>query len=248
MEDAKVILENGTELSVSGIFYIFNSKYYFMYTEKEKIDDDYVQLYVVQVCKEVQNTINGPVDTGYLLGIETTDASEWSKVQESITIIVDEKKTGKKNSAIQYLPINMLANLKIVSKNKFKLMTHLLSDVFNLEMSTNQSGQEASTVNQDIQQELNVIQPMQPSQPIELSQLEHLEQPSESVELSQLQQSTQPSETPSMNQVPDSNTNVNEDIIVDYRTKFFEQQDKNKELQEQIKILQEKLESIKNII
>ena len=51
MENAKIILENGLEIDVNGIFYIFNSKYYFMYTHGEFVDNDYVQLYIVQVCK-----------------------------------------------------------------------------------------------------------------------------------------------------------------------------------------------------
>ena len=32
MENVKIILENGTQTDVLGVFYVFNSKYYFIYT------------------------------------------------------------------------------------------------------------------------------------------------------------------------------------------------------------------------
>ena len=49
------------------------------------------------------------------------------------------------------------------------------------------------------------------------------------------------------NPLPDSN-NISSDVIIDYRARFFEEQQKNEELQEQIKILNEKLENIKTLI
>ena len=90
MENVSIFLENGVPTQANGIFYIFNSKYYFMYTLGELVDQDYVQLYVVQVCKEVQDTIKGPVDTGYMIGVETSDPEAWKIVQESITKIVND--------------------------------------------------------------------------------------------------------------------------------------------------------------
>ena len=196
MENAKIILENGLEIDVNGIFYIFNSKYYFMYTHGEFVDNDYVQLYIVQVCKEVQNTPNGQVDTGNMLGLEINDQDEWSRVQSSITEIVDDKKNGTTNSEIQYLPVTMLSKLKIVSKNKFKLMKHLVEENFKVQLSNKSLPQDVSTE----QQTLN------------------------------------------------NNTSNDGEVIIDYRTKFFEEQEKNKELQEQIKVLQGKLDSIKGIL
>ena len=102
-----------------------------MYTKEEIVDDNYVQLYVVKVCKEIQNTQNGPIDTGYMLGIEISDSEEWSEVQKSITKIVNSKKSGIQDKEIQYLPINMLVNLKIINNNKFKLMKELVENYFN---------------------------------------------------------------------------------------------------------------------
>lgn len=207
MNNASILLENGTQAYVNGIFYVFNSRYYFMYTQGELVDSDYVQLYVVQVCKEVQTTPNGPVDTGYMLGVEISDLAEWNKVQSSITKIVEEKKNGTVNNEIQYLPINMLVNLKIVSKNKFKLMRHLLEQDFKV-----------------------TIQPSVTSQ----------------VVVSQSDVSSVSTADPSVDK---SVSNADdENVIIDYRAKYFEEQDKNSELENQIKDLQDKLNAVKNIL
>ena len=125
MDNTKIILNNGTAVNVNGIFYVFNSKYYFIYTTGELDENEYVKLYLVQVCKEVQNTPNGPVDTGYMLGLEITDSTEWKNVQSSITKIVDDKKNGTVSNEIQYLPINMLVNLKIAH-----MLMNKVSDFF----------------------------------------------------------------------------------------------------------------------
>ena len=131
-----------------------------------------------------------------MLGLEINDQDEWSRVQSSITEIVDDKKNGTTNSEIQYLPVTMLSKLKIVSKNKFKLMKHLVEENFKVQLSNKSLPQDVSTE----QQTLN------------------------------------------------NNTSNDGEVIIDYRTKFFEEQEKNKELQEQIKVLQGKLDSIKGIL
>ena len=84
------------------------------------------------MCKEVQNTPTGPVDTGYMLGMEIKNLEEWKKVQQSITKIVEDKKNNTLSSEIQYLPMNMLVNLKIASKNKFKLLKNIVEKHFNV--------------------------------------------------------------------------------------------------------------------
>ncbi len=196
MDNVKIISDNGVEVSVNGVFYVFNSKYYFIYTMGELDENEYVKLYLVQVCKEVQNTNAGPVDTGYMLGLEITDPAEWKNVQGSITKIVDDKKSGTTSSEIQYLPITMLVNLKIVSTNKFKLMRHIIEENF------------------------KVVLPRQ----------------------------TNTSESSAPNVVEQPQNNVEGDVIIDYRAKFFEEQDKNQQLEEQIKGLEEKINNIKSII
>ena len=197
MDNVKIISDNGVEVNVNGIFYVFNSKYYFIYTMGELDENEYVKLYLVQVCKEVQNTNAGPVDTGYMLGMEITDSAEWKNVQSSITKIVDDKKSGTTSSEIQYLPITMLVNLKIVSTNKFKLMKHIIEENFKVVLTSPSV------------QTPNVVAPVN---------------------------------------VQPSNSNANGDVIIDYRARFFEEQDKNQQLEEQIKGLEEKINNIKNIV
>ena len=201
MENVKIISDNGVEISVNGIFFVFNSKYYFIYTTGETDENEYVKLYVVQVCKEVQNTPNGPIDTGYLLGMEISNPDEWHKTQQAITQIVEDKKNGTQSSEIQYLPMSMLVNLKTVSNNKFKLMKHIVEENFNVSIS------------------------------------------------SKLIENTNNTESVVHSEHTLATSNVNSDeVIIDYRARFFEEQEKNKLLEGQIQQLNEKLENIKNII
>lgn len=225
MENTRIFLDNGAETNVNGIFYVFNSKYYFIYTMSELDENDYVRLYVVQVCKEIQNTPTGPIDTGYMLGMEINNPEEWTRVQESITKIVEDKKNNTTNSDIQYLPISMLTNLKIISKNKFKLMKGIVQENFKVEI---QSEKDPNLVSDS-------LTPIQPLNPI-----------SNAVS----NDSTIPLEN--LNTLPitgniTSTTNEG-DVIIDYRSRFFEEQEKNQELEEQLKNLNQKLEQIKNII
>ena len=226
MEDAKIILETGKEVDVKGIFYIFNSKYYFMYTMGEALDSDYTQLYIVQVYKETQNTPNGPADTGYLVGVEISNQDEWGQVQQSITKIVEDKKSGVSSADIQYLPINMLAKLKVSTHNKFKLMTQLLNDSFNLNI-----------ISSNTQIEQNQIQEQQSN---------NVEAPDSTLNIAS--PSTSDADSSQQDEVIKNNDDTNDDVIIDYRAKFFEEQDKNKELKEQITHLEEKINSIKTIL
>ena len=191
MEQTNIILENGLQSLVYGIFYVFNSKYYFMYTLKELESDDYVQLYIVQVSKEIQTTPTGPIDTGYMVGNQISNHDEWVTVQQSITKIVEDKKSKTQSEGIHYLPITMLTNLKIIGKNKFKLMKHIIEENFKVSLGTD---------------------PV--DKPVE-------EKPKEQ---------------------------LSSDVIIDYRAKFFEEQDKNEQLQEQLTVLQNKLDSITQIL
>ena len=225
MENTKIFLDNGTETNVNGIFYVFNSKYYFIYTMSELDENDYVRLYVVQVCKEIQNTPTGPIDTGYMLGMEINNPEEWSRVQESITKIVEDKKNNTTNVDIQYLPINMLTNLKIISKNKFKLMKGIVQDNFKVEI---QSSEEPNATIDD-------LTPIQPSEPISNAVVND-----STITLENLTNIHTTGNTLS--------TTNDGDVIIDYRSRFFEEQEKNQELEEQLKILNQKLEQIKNII
>lgn len=232
MEDVRIFLNDGVETNVNGIFYVFNSKYYFIYTTGELEENEYVKLYVVQVCKEVQNTPSGPIDTGYMIGMEIKDPEEWHRVQQSITKIVEDKKRNIQSQEIQYLPTNMLVNLKIVSKNKFKLVKHIVENDFNVLLSqpviSNNNNDEDFNLNN------NLVDIM--------SNVENIET------------NTQPVVPIEANLETNINLNGSDledpvgDVIIDYRASFFEEQEKNKQLEEQIKMLNDKLENIKSII
>ena len=226
MENTKIFLDNGTELTVNGIFYVFNSKYYFIYTMSELDENDYVRLYVVQVCKEIQNTPTGPIDTGYMLGMEISNPEEWASVQDSIMKIVEDKKNNTINSEIQYLPINMLTNLKIVNKNKFKLMKNIIEDNFKVNvgssMETLSLGDFSKNYNNLTSND--ALTPIQPLEPISNAVMKDSSIPLEN-----------------LNTIPSSTTSNTKDgdVIIDYRSRFFEEQEKNQELEEQIKKLNE---------
>lgn len=239
MENVKIILDTGIETNVNGIFYVFNSKYYFIYTQGEIEKNDYVKLYVVQVCKEIKNTLNGPVDTGCMIGLEISDSENWKKVQESITKIVEDKKNRTQSPFIQYLSVNMLVNLKIVSKNKFKLMKYIVEDNFNVVLtSENISG------NNDLNNSL------ENSTEVDVSEVNLVAENNVMTETN-LYNNVQNDILSNHNSQDVENTsNVfnRDEVIIDYRTRFFEEQQKNEELQTEIKILNEKLNNIKGII
>ena len=201
MDKLNVLLENGEQKEVDCIFYLYNQKYYFIYTEKELDGNDYVKMNVVQVGKEVNQTPNGPVDTGYLIGVDVNSPEESQNVQESITKIVDDKKNGTQSQEIKYMPIAMLQNFKIVSKKPFRLLKTLVEKYFGL------------TIEDEFIKNVN-------------SQSEF--------------------DNPIVSET--SEFDNSSDVIVDYRSKFFEEEDKNKELQRIIDELKAKLESIKGII
>ena len=235
MENAKIFLDNGIESTVNGIFYVFNSKYYFIYTMNELDENDYVRLYVVQVCKEIQNTPTGPIDTGYMLGMEISNLEEWARVQDSITKIVEDKKNNTINSDIQYLPMSMLKKLKVISKNKFKLMKSIIEENFRVSIGTSA---ETNSLN-EYQNNYNGGASKDSLTPIQqLAPLSNAVVNNSSIPLENL--TTLP-----LNTLPTTNDG---DVIIDYRSKFFEEQEKNQELEEQLKFLNQKLEQIKNII
>ena len=193
MDKLNVLLENGTQKEVDCIFYLYNQKYYFIYTEKELDENDYVLMNVVQVGKEVKQTVNGPVDTGFLIGIDSNNPDENQDIQLSITKIVEDMKNKSQSEDIKYLPISMLSNLKIVSKKTFRLLRNVVEQYFGLSLSSNSN----NTSNSMITNQESKSKP---------------------------------------------------DIIVDYRSKYFEEQEKNEELEKTITDLKTKLDSIKGII
>lgn len=195
MNKSKILLDGNIEKEVDGIFYIYNSKYYFIYTEKEIDENGYVILHLVQIGKEIQNTPTGPVDTGFMIGVEV-QSEEWKSVQTSITKIVNDKKNNTQDPEIQYLPATMLNTVKIMSKNTFRLLKNILVDDFNVNFDS-------------------------------------IGNITNNIELSNTQ---------------NTNSVSNDNVIIDYRSKYFEEEEKVKQLEETIKELNEKISAIKGIL
>jgi len=198
MDKTKIILEDGSLKEVDSLFYLYNSKYYFIYTLKELDENGYVVLYIVQVGKEVKQAPNGKVETGYMIGVDIKDPIESESVQSSITKIVDSKKNGTQNPEIRILPMNMLVNLKIGSKKTFRLLKSIVEEYFGLDFSSEESGTDKENNN--------------------------------------------------TNQNSGAGVDAETGAIVDYRSKYYELEDNNKELEKEIKELKEKLESIRQIV
>lgn len=188
MEKLNIILEDGIDTEVNSLFYLYNSKYYFIYTTKEIDENGYVILYLTQIGKEVSNTPNGPVETGYMIGAEITDPEEWKQAQVSISKIVETAKTKVADPSIQILPLSMLSKLKITGKKKFRLLKDIVKNDLDVEFE------------------------------------ESLEEPTHEV------------------------VSAQENIVVDYRSKLFEEQQKNEELTKQVEQLTNKINEIQKII
>ena len=203
MDKTNIILEDGSLKEVDSIFYLYNSKYYFIYTLKEIDENGYVILYIVQVGKEVKQTPTGQVETGYMIGVDIKDPVESQSVQTSITKIVDSKKNGTQIPDIKFLPMSMLVNLKIGSKKTFRLLQNIVKYYFGLKFDDEEASED--TLKKTV-----------------------------------------------VNENTDTNSNVGVDVdsgaIIDFRSKYYEEEDKNKELEKEIKYLNEKLNEIRKVM
>ena len=241
MENVKIYID-GIQKDVYGVFYIYNSKYYFIYTEKEVDEKGYVILYMSQVGKETKNTPNGPVDTGYMVGVEVADAEEQKKAQVSVSYIVEDKKNNTTNPEIQYLPMNMLVNLKIVSKKRFRLLKSIMMENFKLAFEDVQTNVVENTLSG---QNLEPIAPVMPevdpvveSVPSVMPEVTSVAEPVVPVMPEVISEIKAPTET-----------NLNDaNVIIDYRSKYFEEEEKNQQLQAKIDELTQKLNEIKKVI
>lgn len=262
MDKFKIITSSGIEKEVDGIFYLFNSKYFFTYTEKDLDENGYVIFHLVQVGKEIKNTPDGPIDTGYMVGMEISNGDEWKSVQSSVTKLVEDKKNNTNSEEIQYLPQNMLSVLRVISTKTFRLAQNVVEQVFKLSLNT-----EVETYSQELPNGINETSP--------LSDFTNLEKPNQILEEQKMNFKVNDAES-QVSDVDQFNTEnfINDaipnnlenaysqpeimqqnsidseqnDIIVDYRSRFFEEQEKNKQLEDEIKRLNEKIESIKLLI
>lgn len=249
MDKAKIILENGIEKEVSGIFYIYNSKYYFIYTECELDENNYVILHLVQVGKEIKATPEGTIDTGFMVGIEISDLEEWKNVQHSVTQIVNDKKSGVQSSNITYLPINSLSTLKIVNKKTFKLLKNIVEENFGLSFKVDNV--EVSTPEDSVAKV--TLEPVLPTiEPVVEQATSTIEQSLPSVGTAVPNVESNILNTVEVNSLDNVNQAVideqNNNVVIDYRTKFFEEQEKNRQLEEAISELTQKLNNIKSIV
>lgn len=254
MDKVKIILENGSETEVYSIFYLYNSKYYFIYTTGEIDENGYVVLHLVQVGKEIKNTPEGTIDTGYMVGVEISNLDEWKSVQESITEIVNDKKNNTKSDKIQYLPYSMLTTLKIVSNKTFRLMKSIVENQFGVDLGMVQNSKDSQLLNQNDLNDSNLLNTDVQNQTNETSVLLS-EIPTQSQPIQSINNQVDTFNTLLTSHNNDENqvTNVSDDllnsnVIIDYRAKFFEEQEKNKQLQLQINELQQKLENIKKVV
>lgn len=188
MEDINIVLNDEKIDNVKAIFYTINNIYYLIFTECKLDENGYVILHVVKVGKE---NINGQ-DT--FVGVEITDDQEWKTIQNSISSIVDEKKTKTPSGKIQYLPVSMLNTMTtpiiIMSEKTFRLKKEIIQKDFGVNID--------------------------PS----------------------------PYEDTPTNDIQINNDNT----IIDYRSKYFEEKDKITELENKISLLEDKISKIKNII
>jgi len=210
MENVKALFD-GVLKDIYGILYVYNSKYYLIYTEKELDEAGYVISYICQIGKETKNTENGPIDTGYMIGVEITDPTEQSIAQQTVSYVVEDKKNNTVNPQIQYLPVSMLSNLKIIGKKRFRLLKSIMVDSFKLVFD--------ESVNVE-----NTIPAAEVQQPVENTVV------------------------PQTENIGNSVVSEGETVIIDYRSKFFEEEQKNEELKLEIEELKKKLNDIKNII
>ncbi len=233
MENVKIFVD-GIEKNVFGLFYVFDSKYYFIYTEKEVDENDYVFLYMSLVGKETVQTEVGTVETGAMIGVEITNPEDQQKAQTSISYIVEDKKNNTVNPQIQYLPMNMISQLKIISKKRFRLLKSIIVENFKVPL-----GDVVNEKNESNNQVIGMV-PVVPVEPIE-NPINVQPQP--------LQNLTNSEETLQLNVSEDKNISSSEgNVIIDYRSKYFEEEEKNKELQAQIDQLTQKLNEIKKVI
>ena len=137
-----------------------------------------------------------------MIGVDIKDATESISVQESITKIVNDKKTGTQSPDIKYLPTSMISNLKISSKKTFRLMRSIVEEYFNIDLGRLDEPIPKDALGLNDSQNSDLLAPRE----------------------------------------------VDSDLIVDYRSKFFEEQDKNSELEKQLAELKAKLDNIKQII
>ena len=129
MNNVEIFDVNGNIINVSGIYYISNNNYYFIYTKGEKDNDSHIKFYIVKILQEVVNGAQGPTPTGYLIGLKINDNNEYDMVKKDIATIINDKENN--TESVRYLELSMLNNLKIKDNRTFKLGVETYNKIFN---------------------------------------------------------------------------------------------------------------------
>ena len=232
MDKVKAILDGENEILVDGLFYLYNSKYYLIYTEKEIDENGYVVMHLSQVGKEIKKSENGTVDTGYMVGVEIQDIEDWRNVQKSISTIVDDKKNGKSSPDIKILPMNMIKKIKILGSKKFRLVKDLLEQHFEITFDNN-----APLLEKNIEPEVNKAG-VQPTESVDVNINDNLniaetnnENIVESIEQPVLDQSIESINQPVVEEpvkVPENTVDTN--ILTPVEVEIPKEETENKEI------------------
>lgn len=226
MEFIRAILENGTEKDVNSIFYSYNGMYYLIYTDKEIDENGYV---ILNVCKVGKN--QGSADNEYI-GVEISDSNEWSIVQKSVAAIVEDKKNNTNSGVVTYYSTSQIGKIRILGKKTFRLMKDILKNFFGV--SFDEENVSLPGVQLEVPSTPELVSPV-----VEQTATDTLVVPP-TVETSAV-------ELPQDSPVEEDQA-FSDDVIVDFRTAFYDEQEKNRELENKITELTKKLEEIKNII
>lgn len=138
MNELMILNEDNREEKNYAIYYTINDRFYIIYTNKEKDENNYVILHIAKVLKEVNNTPEGIVPTGKYIGLEISDQSEWDNAKTNIGEIVSNKQNNTETS-VTYLPVSEINGISIKSSKTFKLREDIVNSII-VESSDNENG------------------------------------------------------------------------------------------------------------
>lgn len=162
MNELMIINEDNKEVKSYAIYYTINDRFYIIYTNKEKDENNYIVLHIAKVLKEVNNTPEGIVPTGKYIGLEISDQSEWDSAKTNIGEIVSNMQNNTPTS-VSYLPVNEINGISIKSSKTFKLREDIVDSIIVESSSSDNSEQyviPASPIDQPAVEETTVSSEM----------------------------------------------------------------------------------------
>ena len=132
----------------------------------------------------------------------------------------------------------MLVNLKIVGKKVFRLKPTLVAESFGITVEEKKNEEVVPSIASMTLEPVVPVAPVPTPAPIAPVVEADVTNNGDSIPLTNVEQvqPVEPTQT------------VQNDVVIDYRTSFFEEQEKNKSLQSKIDELTEKLNSIKKLV